>query len=245
MLTLLIAVTAVVAIAAAVRSTWSPCGLSMLSSITPVSERGRGHRYGATATWFVAGAVAGGLTLGAAIAVLASAVSALEPNDDGIRLIAALTLVLVSTVHLPIHRRQVNEVWLDRYRPWVYGAGFGWQIGVGLATYVKSTGVYALIVLGALTGRPVAALALGTLFGLVRGLAVLLTARVRTPEGLFAFHRRFMAAERPVATAVELTFLTGAAVVAAPLSPVAVVAIAGVAIASRAPRLRRRALQPA
>src|SRR5690349_20592703 len=116
----------------------------MLSSITPVSERGRGHRYGATATWFVAGAVAGGLTLGAAIAVLASAVSALEPNDDGIRLIAALTLVLVSTVHLPIHRRQVNEVWLDRYRPWVYGAGFGWQIGVGLATYVKSTGVYAL-----------------------------------------------------------------------------------------------------
>ena len=31
---------------AAVRSTWSPCGLSMLSTITPLTERARGHRYG-------------------------------------------------------------------------------------------------------------------------------------------------------------------------------------------------------
>ena len=30
---------AVVTIGAAVRSTWSPCGLSMLASITPLSER--------------------------------------------------------------------------------------------------------------------------------------------------------------------------------------------------------------
>jgi len=34
-----------VAISAAARSTWSPCGLSMLSSLTPLAERGRGHRY--------------------------------------------------------------------------------------------------------------------------------------------------------------------------------------------------------
>ena len=57
-------VAAVVAIAAAVRSTWSPCGLSMLSTITPFGERAKAHRYAGTATWFVVGAVLGGLTLG-------------------------------------------------------------------------------------------------------------------------------------------------------------------------------------
>ena len=46
--------------AAAARSTWSPCGLSMLSSITPFGEHGRRHRYAVTATWYLVGAVAGG-----------------------------------------------------------------------------------------------------------------------------------------------------------------------------------------
>ena len=44
---------AVTAVAAAARSTWSPCGLSMLSSITPFGEHGRRHRYAVTATWYL------------------------------------------------------------------------------------------------------------------------------------------------------------------------------------------------
>ncbi len=56
---------------------------------------------------------------------------------------------------IPIHRRQVNERWLDQFRPWVYGAGFGWQIGSGLATYVVTPAVYLMIVLAALSGRSV------------------------------------------------------------------------------------------
>ena len=216
----------------------------MLSSITPVSERGRGHRYAATSTWFLAGAIAGGATLGAAVAALAGVVNVLDPSDAVVDVVAAVTLVAVATVSLPIHRRQVNEVWLDRYRPWVYGVGFGWQIGVGLATYVKSTGIYALIVLGALTGRPAVALALCTLFGLVRGLAVLLTARVRSPEDLVAFHRRFMAIEHPVAVAIDVVFLASAIVVAAALSPLAAAAAVVAAAGSLTPR-RRRTLQAA
>ena len=43
-----------VAVVAGARSTWSPCGLSMLASITPLAEQGRGHRYRSTAAWFVA-----------------------------------------------------------------------------------------------------------------------------------------------------------------------------------------------
>jgi hypothetical protein len=40
-----------VAVVAALRGTWSPCGLSMLSSLNPVSERSRGHRFWGTAVW--------------------------------------------------------------------------------------------------------------------------------------------------------------------------------------------------
>ena len=40
----------VVALAAAVRSTWSPCGQSMLSQLTPVGEASRGYRYRTTAS---------------------------------------------------------------------------------------------------------------------------------------------------------------------------------------------------
>src|SRR4051812_44691871 len=42
-----------VAVAAAVRSTWSPCGQSMLSQLTPVGEASRGYRYRTTAAWFI------------------------------------------------------------------------------------------------------------------------------------------------------------------------------------------------
>jgi hypothetical protein len=45
--------------------------------------------------------------------------------------------------------------------------------------------------LGALTGEPLVALAVGTLFGLVRGLGVLPGARLTTPAELAAFHARF------------------------------------------------------
>jgi hypothetical protein len=197
----LTAVTVAVALAAAVRSTWSPCGLSMLSTITPFGERSKGHRYGATATWFVVGAVAGGLSLGALAAAGAAGVGALHLSDGAVAAVAlAATLVALASDtglagrRLPIHGRQVNERWLDAFRPWVYGAGFGWQIGCGLATYITTAAVYLVVVLSALGGRPAVELAVGGAFGLVRGLAVLLTARLEDPAALLAFHRRFAAA---------------------------------------------------
>jgi len=201
MTTTLIIVTLAVALAAAIRSTWSPCGLSMLSTITPFSERGKGHRYGVTAAWFISGAVVGGLTLGGVAALLAVGVRSLNLSATVVG-IAALTAILVAMVsdaalarhRLPFHRRQVNERWLDAYRPWVYGAGFGWQIGCGLATYITTASVYLLVVLAALAGNPLVALAVGGWFGVIRGLAVLLTARLEDPGALLAFHRRFAAA---------------------------------------------------
>jgi hypothetical protein len=89
-----------------------------------------------------------------------------------------------------MHHRQVNERWLDEFRPWVYGAGFGWQLGTGLATYITTGGVYLLIALGASTGRPLLAFGFGTAFGLARGLAILAGRRITSPEQMRALHRR-------------------------------------------------------
>ncbi len=201
----LVLIALVVAVVAAVRSTWSPCGLSMLSTITPLAEQGRGHRFRSTATWFVIGAVVGGLTLGLGMAALAAAVAMLDLTPatllalgTGALLVTALSDSRIFGRQLPNHPRQVNERWLDQYRSWVYGAGFGWQIGVGLATYIMTAAVYALIVLGALTTDPAIALALGVAFGFVRGLAILLGRGITSTAALVAFHRRFDALREPV-----------------------------------------------
>jgi hypothetical protein len=230
---------AVVAVAAAVRSTWSPCGLSMLSTITPLSERAKGHSYRSTATWFILGSTVGGATLGAVMALGAAAVNSLQPAATtlgllalGAALVAAASDSHIAGVVLPIHRRQVNERWLDHYRQWVYGAGFGWQIGSGVTTYITSAALYLMIVLGALTTEPVVALAAGTGFGLVRGLAVLMTRHLQDPADLRSFHRRFTAAEPGVHRGVIVVELVAAAAVAGAtrsllvLGVVAVVAVA-------------------
>jgi hypothetical protein len=218
MTALLVVLASVVAVAAAIRSTWSPCGLSMLSTITPIGERGRNHRYYSTATWFVLGAVLGGATLGLGMAVLAVGVDALDLSaSTALGLSALLAAVSIASdlqlggFRLPSHTRQVNETWLDQFRSWVYGGGFGWQIGVGLATYVTTAAVYLMIAMAALTGSPAVALAIGTAFGLVRGLAVFVGRHLTTPERLYALHRRL---EALLPTAQRAIVLVQAAVLA-------------------------------
>ena len=252
MTTTLTLLACLVAGAAAVRSTWSPCGLSMLSTITPVAERAKGHRYGATCAWFIGGATVGGLALGALAAALAAAMGAAGPSPvvAGGAALAAALVVLVSDrgrarVRIPVHYRQVNERWLDAYRPWVYGAGFGFQIGCGLATYITTAAVYLVVVLTALTGDPAVALAVGAGFGLVRGLAVTLTRRVTTPSALLELHRRVARllpwAERTVAAAVGVSAVV-LAVATWPTSAAVVGAVAVVTVAVRLAIGERRAV---
>jgi hypothetical protein len=186
-----------VAVVAALRSTWSPCGLSMLSSITPIGERGRRQRFRSTASWFVAGATMGGACLGGVCLVLARIVALLSPSPaTEAALVATASMVCAASelglggFSLPIHRRQVNELWLDKYRGWVYGAGFGLQIGSGLATYITTGAIYLTILLSALTTLPLGPLVVGTVFGMIRGLTVLLGRRIQSPEALRQIHRR-------------------------------------------------------
>lgn len=196
---LLLSLGLLTAVGAAGRSTWSPCGLSMLSTITPFSERARGHRYPATAAWFVLGGAVGGLTLGAIAALFALGVSAagLGGHPGVVAVLAAVTALVTAGVDagvfgevLPVIRRQVDDGWLGRYRPWVYAGGFGWQVGVGFATYLMTAAVLLVVVIGGLTGSPAQALAICGTFGLARGLTVLLTAAAPDPARLRVLHAR-------------------------------------------------------
>jgi hypothetical protein len=218
----------VVAVAAAARSTWSPCGVSMLATVTPLAERARGHRYRSTAAWFIAGGTAGGATLGLVMAALALGV------------LAAASDARLGRFHLPFHSRQVNERWLDQFRPWVYGAGFGWQIGAGLVTYIKTAALYLMITLAALTASPATALAVGTLFGLVRGLAVLLGRGIVSPATLAEFHRRFTRAGPVVLGVVVGCEIAVAVAFGAALSPWVVLTLVLLGATVAAGRLRRR-----
>jgi hypothetical protein len=207
-----------IALAAAARSTWSPCGLSMLSTITPVTEQARGRRYAATVPWYLLGALAGGATLGGVAALVSVPIGALNLPDMTVLAIIGLFAVVsnfsdlgVKGFRLPRHNRQVDRRWLDHYRSWVYGTGFGWQIGVGLATYIVTTAVYLTVLVAFLTGSPGQALIIGLLFGGVRGLAIFLGVGAITVEKLHALHRgltRFEPQSRAVMFAIQATVAT-------------------------------------
>ena len=141
---------------------------------------------------------------------------------------------------LPSHTRQVNETWLDQFRSWVYAGGFGWQIGVGLATYVTTSAVYLMLALAALTASPLTALAIVTGFGLVRGLAILLGVGLTTPARMMALHRRLdellPAAQRAIVATQAIVLAVAVGAVWGPV-PAAVLAAAGVAaVVARRPR---------
>ena len=166
----------------------------MMATINPLGERARGNRWWRTAAAFAAGSLAGGWALGAAagLAGLGLRAVASQPGE-AVAMAAATGLVLVAGLAelaawpVPTRRRQVDEAWLDRYRGWVYGGGFGVQLGVGLATTVTPATVYALAASALLlgwTGEPGWAQAVGGLFGLARAAPVLAAARLDDPDRL-------------------------------------------------------------
>jgi hypothetical protein len=173
----------------------------MLSSITPLGERGRGRRWGATVVAFTLGSVAGGAALGGLLGLAGALLAAAAPPPGPLVLAAAALAAATGLVAdlapgrlaLPSVRRQVNEDWLEAYRGWVVGVGFGAQLGAGLATIVTTAAVHLAFVLALLAGslqRSGAGLALGTLFGLARALPLLAAAEASGPAGLAALHGR-------------------------------------------------------
>src|SRR5260221_3034297 len=179
----------------------------MLASIHPLGERARGSRYAVTATAHVVGSAAAGLAFGAALGAIGQgAADAL--GRVPVALVLAVAAAAAAAVDqrrrgaaLPGPRRQVDEDWLHRYRGWVYGAGYGIQLGLGTVTIVTTAAVYLTWLVALLSDSVAAGAVIGLAFGATRALVVLTMADVADAERLRAAHRR-MARLAPAARVV-------------------------------------------
>jgi hypothetical protein len=178
----------------------------MLSSISPVGEASRRQRWSVTAIAHLLGATLGGATVGALLgAVGALVLLALDsPATSTLLLVLAVAAMAGLALdlspageHVPSWRRQVDERWLTTYRGWVYGAGYGLQLGAGMATIIPASTTYVLGLAALLTGSPVSGAILGATFGAVRALPLLLTVRITTPAALTRLMQRMASASRP------------------------------------------------
>jgi hypothetical protein len=165
----------------------------MLASITPLGERGRGKRWGATATAYVAGSGVGGAAVGALAGFAGWLVLRSVSVATRVELVVALLatgVILDALAALPGPRRQVDESWLDRYRGGVYGFGFGVQLGAGVLTIVTASAVYAVLGCALASASPAAGTLIGAVAGLLRGATLLSAWAVRDPQQLVRFHGR-------------------------------------------------------
>ena len=187
----------------------------MLASITPLGERGRRSTWGVTVTAFAIGATVAAGALGAVLGSIGSAV--LEAVSAKPRLIT-LALVLAVAAMLDLRRarvpgpiRQVDERWLDQFRGWVYGLGYGAQLGIGLTTVVSSAATYVAVVAATLSGSALRGAVVLGCFGLTRGLTPLATARIEDPARLMNMHAWLERVRGPVRRGVALVLMAGLA----------------------------------
>ncbi len=184
----------------------------MLGSITPLGEQGRGNRWWLTAASYAAASALGGLLVGAVAGLLGAAL-----RLGGLALAPAVALLVIATaallglvadnrllgLRLPTLRRQVDERWIGRYRGWVFGAGFGFQLGLGVATIVTASATWAALAAAAASQSVVGGAVVGLVFGGVRAVPVLAAVRTSTPDAVRRLHLRVAALSRPVDRAVR------------------------------------------
>ena len=177
----------------------------MLASITPLGERARRSNWATTTGFYLAGSVLAGAGMGVIAGLLGSVV--FDGVGVGVRLVVVAVALAAGMAWelargvVPGPRRQVNEQWLDRYRGWVYGLGFGAQLGAGVTTIVVSSAVYAVWLAALASARPLPGLLIGACAGALRGATLLASARVVTPQRLVSLHQRLQRAHRPVRVA--------------------------------------------
>lgn len=173
----------------------------MLSSIHPLGERARGNRFRHTAASFVLGSLLGGSGIGLAVGSFGWLMSQVYEAAAGspINQSVALLIVALSGIvalgfemtgrTIPSLGRQVNEDWLAEFRGWVYGLGFGLQLGAGVATYITSAAILVWLAAMFISGSIFASASIGATFGLVRGLSIIAARSIDSPDRLVSFHR--------------------------------------------------------
>jgi hypothetical protein len=195
----------------------------MLSSITPLGERSRGARWHRTTTAYVLASALSGALLGWLLATIGHAVRLARLEPAGWLILAVCCVVGVGLerklfdLRLPTTRRQVDQAWMQLLRGWVYGAGFGAQLGLGVTTIVYSSAIYVLLAFELLAAGPALGALVGFVFGALRGATILLGAHVHDTASLMRLHARLEASRRPTIGALQATQLVvaGALVVLA------------------------------
>jgi hypothetical protein len=184
----------------------------MLASIHPLGERAKRQSFVVTVTAYTLGSVVAAAGFGTVLGALGDLV--LGGVSDAARLglvgVAAIAAAVLdrSGRRIPSWRRQVNEDWLTEYRGWVYGVGFGAQLGLGVVTIVTTAAVYLTWVGAFAAASWAVGLVIGTAFGLARAVPLLASGRVRAPEAVGARVRRIDAWAgrfRSVTVTVEAT----------------------------------------
>lgn len=167
----------------------------MLASIHPLGERARRQRWGITVASYLVATVGASALLGAVLGLAGDVLDVPSmPWVVAALAVAGIALDLrLGGLSVPTVHRQVDEEMLTRYRGWVYGASYGFQLGLGVVTVVNSFTVYLALILAVLTGSVAGGLAVGLAFGLSRGLVVLAAAGVRDPSQLRRLHQRLQA----------------------------------------------------
>lgn len=171
----------------------------MLSSIHPLGERTRNNRWGMTALYYLTGSLLGGVAIGAAsggVGWLGLQWWTPTPLTTAMTIFVIVGAALFADLiglRLPTIHRQVNEDWLALYRSWVYGGGFGFQLGLGIVTIVITAATYAMVALAVLSASPLDGAIIGGTFGLARGLPILSVGRIDSGATLRRYHRRMQA----------------------------------------------------
>jgi len=165
----------------------------MLSSIHPLGERGRHNNWIVTVGAFTIASTMVGTIVGGLLGQVGYAVGgAVGPGFllVGTAVVAVAAGVLdMAGIRPPGSERQVNESWIGHYRGWVYGGGFGAQLGTGVMTYVVTCGVYATFTAALLTASPIGGALVGATFGFGRSIALLAAGRIDRPSRLTSFHQ--------------------------------------------------------
>jgi sulfite exporter TauE/SafE len=185
----------------------------MLTSISPLGERARHNRWSLTVSAYVVGSMLAATLVGATLGTVGAALkAACMPRPAAAALLAACALVAVLTdsgfLRLPTIHRQVNEDWLNQYRGWVYGAGYGFQLGAGIVTIVTSAAVYLTLAGELLVGSVAGGALIGATFGAMRAVPLLALGRPSTHEQLVARHRKLVALA-PVARGLTVAVTGG------------------------------------
>jgi hypothetical protein len=177
----------------------------MLASINPLGERARNQSYPVTVAVFIVASTLAAALLGTLLGALGAPIATHTAWTAAIAFLALAGLLFdarVRGLRVPGPHRQVNEDWLTTYRGWVYGGGFGAQLGLGFTTIINASATWLAFACALASCSAAAGALIGTTFGLVRALPVLSTARTYSPAALRTRLGRLDRAQPRVAHAV-------------------------------------------